>query len=74
MFVSLIQGRENVQFGVAAFLVGAVFDDRRAEGLSYIARNTGRTEASWEEGIVTVAGRPDAEAIVSAVVELDENR
>ncbi len=46
--VSMIQGRENIQFGIEAFMVGAVFEDMLAEGLSYIAQNTGRVGASWE--------------------------
>ena len=52
-------------------LVGAVFDDMAAEGLSSIARNTGRVGASWEDSVLAMAQRPDAEEIVAAVVEVD---
>ena len=69
--VSMIQGRENIQYGVEAFMVGAVFEDMLAEGLSYVARNTGRVGASWEEGVIAMAEKPDAEEIVAAVVEVD---
>ncbi len=68
---SLIQGRENIQYAVEAMMVGAVFEDMLAEGLSYIARNTGRPGASWEEGVVAMAAKPDAEEIVAATVEVD---
>ncbi len=68
---SIIQGRENIQYGVNAFMVGAVFEDMLAEGLSSIARNTGRVGASWEEGVVAMAEKPDAEEIVAATVEVD---
>ncbi len=67
---SIIQGRENIRYGVNAMLVGGVFDDMYAEGLSSIAANTGRTGASWEEGVIAIASRPDAEEIVAATVEL----
>ena len=55
-------------------MVGAVFEDMLAEGLSYIARNTGRVGASWEEGVIAMAEKPDAEEIVAAVVEVDGRR
>ena len=71
-FISMIQGRENIKFGVAAFLVGAVFEDRRAEGLSYIARNTRRVGADREDAIIAIADQPDAETVVHVVVNLDE--
>ena len=71
-FISMIQGRENIKLGVAAFLVGAVFEDRRAEGLSYIARNTGRVGADREDAIIAIADQPDAETVVHVVVNLDE--
>jgi predicted amidohydrolase len=66
---AIIQGRENIRYGVNAMLVGGVFDDMYAEGLSSIAVNTGRPGASWEEGIIAIASRPDAEEIVAATVE-----
>jgi predicted amidohydrolase len=72
--VSMIQGRENIQYGIEAFMVGAVFEDMLAEGLSYVARNTGRPGASWEEGVIAMAEKPDGEEIVAATVELDGAR
>ena len=42
---SIIQGRENIRYGVNAMLVGAVFEDMLAEGLSSVAVNTGRSRA-----------------------------
>ena len=72
--VSMIQGRENIQYGIEAFMVGAVFEDMLAEGLSYVARNTGRPGASWEEGVVAMAEKPDGEEIVAATVDLDGRR
>lgn len=69
--VAMIQGRENIQFGVEAFMVGAVFEDMLAEGLSYVARNTGRPGASWEEATLAMAQRPAEEEIVAAVVEVE---
>ena len=71
---SIIQGRENIQYGVNAFMVGAVFEDMLAEGLSSISRNTGRVGASWEEGVIAMAEKPDAEEIVAATVEVDGRR
>ena len=68
---SIIQGRENIRYGVNAMLVGAVFEDMLAEGLSSIAINTGRPNACWAEGLLAIASRPDAEEIVSATVEID---
>jgi predicted amidohydrolase len=72
--VSMIQGRENIQYGIEAFMVGAVFEDMLAEGLSYIAQNTGRVGASWEEGVIAMAEKPDAEEVVAATVEVDGRR
>ncbi len=67
---AIIQGRENIRFGVNAMMVGAVFEDMSAEGLSSVSRNTGRAGASWEDGVLAIASRPDAEEIVAAVVDL----
>jgi predicted amidohydrolase len=67
---SIIQGRENIRYGVNAMMVGAVFDDMHSEGLSSVAVNTGKPGASWEDGVLAMASRPDAEEIVAAVVEL----
>ena len=71
---ALIQGRENIQYAVEAMMVGAVFEDMLAEGLSYVARNTGRVGASWEEGVIAMAEKPDAEEIIAATVEVDGRR
>ncbi|MDO8617100.1 MAG: carbon-nitrogen hydrolase family protein [Dehalococcoidia bacterium] len=68
---SIIQGRENVRYGVNAMLVGAVFADTAAEGLSSIAVNTGRPGASWEEAVVAIAARPDGEEVLVATVDRD---
>jgi predicted amidohydrolase len=68
---SIIQGRENIRYGVNAMLVGGVFDDMYAEGLSSIAANTGRADATWEDAVLAIAGQPDAEEIVAATVEID---
>ena len=71
---SIIQGRENIQYGIEAFMVGEVFEDMLAEGLTYVARNTGRVGASWEEGVLAMAEKPREEEIVAAVVEVDGRR
>ena len=68
---SIIQGRENIRYGVNAMLVGAVFEDMLAEGLSSISRNTGRPGASWEDGVIAIAAKPDGEEIVTATVDLN---
>ena len=67
---AIIQGRENIRYGVNAMLVGGVFDDTYAEGRSTIAANTGRPDACWDEGILALATRPDTEEIIAATVEL----
>jgi predicted amidohydrolase len=67
---SIIQGRENIRYGVNSMLVGAVFEDVAAEGLSSVAMNTGRVGASWEDGILAIASRPDEEEVVAAIVEM----
>ena len=68
----MIQGRENIQFAVGAFMVGAVFEDKRAEGLSFIARNSGRVGAPWREAVISQAREPYAEAAVAAAVDVPE--
>ncbi len=68
---SIIQGRESIHHGVNAMLVGAVFEDMLAEGLSSISQNIGRPGASWEDAVIAIAGRPDAEEIVAATVNVD---
>jgi predicted amidohydrolase len=67
---SIIQGRENIRYGVNAMLVGGVFEDTYAEGLSSIAVNTGDPSASWKDGVLAIASKPDAEEIVAATIEL----
>jgi predicted amidohydrolase len=66
---SIIQGRENIRYGVNAMMVGAVFEDTAAEGLSSIAVNTGTPGASWRDGILAIASAPDAEEIIVATVD-----
>ncbi len=70
---SLIQGRENIRFGVNPMMVGKIFD-LEAEGRSIISRNTGRTDAPREETIVAIAERSDEEEVVAATVEVAEER
>jgi predicted amidohydrolase len=65
---SIIQGRENIRYGVNAMMVGAVFEDTAAEGLSSVAVNTGVPGAPWKDGVLAMAATPDAEEIVAAVV------
>ncbi len=65
---SIIQGRENIRYGVNAMMTGAVFEDTAAEGLSTIAVNTGRAGASWQDAVIAAAERSDAEEIVVATV------
>lgn len=71
-FIRLIQGRENIQFGVSSFLVGAVFEDQRAEGMCFIARNTGVAGTRWEDAIVAMTNDAYEEAIISALVDLEK--
>jgi predicted amidohydrolase len=68
-FIALIQGRENIRYGIAAAQVGAVFADQRAEGLSFIAQNTGVAGTPWQDAVVAMAVGPYEEAIVSATVD-----
>jgi predicted amidohydrolase len=67
---AIIQGRENIRYGVNAMMVGSVFKDMFSEGLSSVSQNTGRPGASWEDAVLAIASRPDAEEIVAAVVDL----
>jgi predicted amidohydrolase len=71
-FVSLIQGRENIRIGVGSFMTGAIFEDRRAEGLSFIARNTGRAGTPWQEAILAVVEDPYSEAVVARTLDLED--
>jgi len=66
---SIIQGRENIRYGVNAMMVGAVFEDTAAEGLSSVAVNTGVPGAPWKDGVLAMAAKPDAEEILAAVVD-----
>jgi predicted amidohydrolase len=68
---AIIQGRENIRFGVNPMLVGAVFEDTAAEGLSSISVNTGDPDASWKDGVLAMAKDPCGEEIIAATVELD---
>jgi predicted amidohydrolase len=67
---SIIQGRENIRFGVNPMMVGAVFEDTMAEGLSTIARNTGDPCAPWDAGLLAMATDPGGEEVLVATVEL----
>ncbi len=71
-FIRLIQGRENIQYGISSFMVGAVFEDRRAEGMCFIANNTGTAGARWQDAIVAMTEDAYEEAVVSAVVDIRE--
>jgi hypothetical protein len=50
-------------------MVGAVFEDTAAEGLSSVAVNTGVPGAPWKDGVLAMAAKPDAEEILAAVVD-----
>jgi hypothetical protein len=68
---SIIQGRENIRYGVNPMLVGGVFPDTYAEGLSSISRNAGDPAATWKDGVIAMAADPVAEEIVAATVEME---
>jgi predicted amidohydrolase len=70
---SIIQGRENILYGVNPMLVGRIFD-LEAEGLSSVSWNTGDPSTPGEKALLAVAERPDEEAIVAATVEMPERR
>jgi len=65
---SIIQGRENIRYGVNPMMVGHIFD-LRAEGRSSISVNTGRPGASLEDALLAIAATPDGEEIVAATVD-----
>jgi len=67
---SIIQGRENIRFGVNPMLVGSVFEDTMAEGLSTISRNTGDPCAPYGAGLLAIASDPANEEILVATVDL----
>jgi predicted amidohydrolase len=65
---SIIQGRENIRYGVNPMMVGRIFD-LVGEGRSTISINTGRPGASLEDALLAIAGTPDGEEIVAATVD-----
>lgn len=70
---AIIQGRENILYGVNPMLVGKILD-LEAEGLSSVCRNTGDPLTPGEKALLAVADRPDEEAIVAATVDMPERR
>jgi len=70
---AMIQGRENILYGVNPLLVGKILD-LEAEGLSSVSWNTGDPSTPGEKALLAVAARPDEEAIVAATVEMPEHR
>jgi predicted amidohydrolase len=64
---SIIQGRENIRYGVNPMMVGRIFD-LEAEGRSSIVVNTGRPGASLEDSLLAVAADPAGEEIIAATV------
>ncbi|MDP2950687.1 MAG: nitrilase-related carbon-nitrogen hydrolase [Chloroflexota bacterium] len=66
---SIIQGRENIRYGVNPMMVGRIFD-LEAEGRSSISVNTGRPGASLEDALLAIAARPDEEEIIFASVDM----
>lgn len=70
---SIIQGRENILYGVNPMQVGKILD-LEAEGLSNISWNTGDPSTPGEKALLAVADRPDEEAIVAATVDMPERR
>jgi predicted amidohydrolase len=70
---AIIQGRENILYGVNPMLVGKILD-LEAEGLSSVSWNTGDPSTPGEKALLAVADRPDEEAIVAATVEMPEHR
>jgi len=70
---SIIQGRENILYGVNPMLVGKILD-LEAEGLSSVCWNTGDPSTPGEKALLAIADRPDEEAIVAATVDMPERR
>lgn len=68
---AMIQGRENIRYGVNPMMVGKILD-LHAEGLSNISWNTGDPSTPGEKALLAVAERPDEEAVVAATVEMPE--
>lgn len=73
-FVTMIQAREHIRFGVSSFLVGSVFSDMTAEGRSYVAMSTGDRGSRWEDAIVAMADTVNGEEVVTAAVDLPRYR
>jgi predicted amidohydrolase len=65
---SIIQGRENIRYGVNPMMVGRIFD-LVGQGRSSISINTGRPGASLEDALLAIAAIPDGEEIVAATVD-----
>jgi predicted amidohydrolase len=70
---AMIQGRENILYGVNPMLVGKILGVE-AEGLSSVSWNTGDPSTPGEKALLAVAARPDEETIVAATVEMPEPR
>ncbi len=68
---SIIQGRQNIRYGVNPMMVGRIFD-LEAEGRSSISLNTGRPGASLEDILLAIAARPTEEEIICASVDVAE--
>lgn len=68
---ALVQGRENIRYGVNAMMVGRLFD-LHAEGRSSIVGPASRYPAQLYgvSGFAALAQTPDEEEIVAAVVEM----
>jgi len=65
---AMIQGRENIRYGVNPMMVGRIFD-LVGQGRSSISINTGKPAASLEDALLAIAATPDEEEIVAATVD-----
>jgi predicted amidohydrolase len=65
---SMIQGRENIRYGVNPMMVGQIFD-LVGQGRSSISVNTGRPDATLEDALLAIAATSDGEEIVAATVD-----
>ena len=70
---SIIQGRENIRYGVNPMMVGQIFD-LVGQGRSSISINTGRADATLEDALLAIAATPDGEEIVAATVDAPYER
>jgi len=68
---SIIQGRQNICYGVNPMMVGRIFD-LEAEGRSSISLNTGQLGASLENALLAIAAKPTEEEIICASVDVPE--